>query len=413
MEEDCVAVSASQHRTLPLGAPSPVIRRRQVLLAYGLLDEAVAAIPVVGAPLLQAFLGLNYGQMGLLFAVGAASGFIFKPALSLWSYRHGKRWWILIPGLVLAVCLVAEGLATRYDLMLLLFACYYPAAGMAVGLAQAVLADDAVGDTVGLMTRWTLLAGIGDVVGPLAITALAAAHHGWRSLCWLGAVMWLGMLGATLSVRFPPGRPPNAPDPAPADGAESLWPTLRRMVISPAILRWGMLAWIPTMIDEILLAFAALYLHDVFHASEALVGLWIAGSLGCGILALVLLERVPALRTAAAQTPRLLLAIMAGVVLGGMAALVTASSVMAAGVGLAIVGLGGAGWYPIAKGQAFAQLPGRAALVRAMASLTSPLEALLAAAIGLVSLHFGLAAGIACLGTAPLLMLALLAGRGG
>lgn len=381
------------------------------------MDEAVTAIPVVGAPLLQAFLGLNYGQMGLLFAAGAASGFIFEPALNLWSYRHGKRWWILIPGLVLAVCLVAEGLATRYDLMLLLFACYYPAAGMAVGLAQAVLADDAVGDTVGLMTRWTLLAGIGDVAGPLAITALAAAHQGWRSLCWLGAAMWLGMLGASLSVRFPPGRPPNAPEPAPvpapADGAEALWPTLRRMVVSPAILRWGMLAWIPTMIDEILLAFAALYLHDVLHASEALVGLLITGSLGCGILALVLLERVPALRAAAAAKPRRLLAIMAVVVLGGMATLATAASVAAAGVGLAIVGLGGAGWYPIAKGQAYAKLPGRAALVRAMASLTSPLEALLAAAIGLVSLHFGLAAGIACLGTAPLLMLALLSGRWG
>ena len=359
MEEDCLTVSTSD-RTLPLGAPPPIIRRRQVLLGYGLLDEAVTAIPVVGAPLLQAFLGLNYGQMGLLFAVGAASGFIFEPALNLWSYRHGKRWWILVPGLVLAVCLVAEGLATRYDLMLVLFACYYPAAGMAVGLAQAVLADDAVGDTVGLMTRWTLLAGIGDVAGPLAITALAAAHQGWRSLCWLGAAMWLGMLGATLSVRFPPGRPPNAPDPAPvpapADGAEALWPTLRRMVISPAILRWGMLAWIPTMIDEILLAFAALYLHDVLHASEALLGLWITGSLGCGILALVLLERVPALRAAAAAKPRRLLALMAVVVLGGMAVLATAASVMAAGIGLAIVGLGGAGWYPIAKGRAYAKM---------------------------------------------------------
>lgn len=374
-------------------------------MSYGLVDEVVAAIPVIGAPLLRSDLGLGYGQLGLLFAVAALSGFVFEPTLGLWSDRHGQRWWIIGALAVLAVGFAALGLADTYGELLVLFAVYYPAVGIAVGLAQAVVVNEA-DDALRVMTRWTLMAGIGDIVGPLAITALAAAHQGWRAIAWLGGALWAALLVATVGVRFAP-----APSAARGDRGAGTWTLVREALATPTLWRWAILAWIPTMIDELLLAFAALYLHAVRHASEAEVGLLITGTLVAAMAALTLLDRVPGLRAMAHQNPRRLLALMALGVLLGMGGFLMAATPLTAGGGLAVVGFCGAGWYPIAKGGTFAQAPGRAVVVRAITSLGAPLEALLAAGVGFVAQRWGLAAGVACIATAPLLMLAALVGR--
>lgn len=396
--------------TSAVGVSRGAARRRGILLSYGLVDEFVTAIPVIGAPLLRAALGLTYGQLGLLFAVAALSGFVFEPALSLWSDRHGQRWWIIGALVALTVCFAALGLADTYGELLVLFAGYYPAVGIAVGLAQAVVVDEAA-DATTIMTRWTLMAGIGDLVGPLAIAAIAAGHQGWRALAWLGAAVWAALLVATVSVPFAPA-PAWSPGPeGKRRGSSGIWALVREALAIPTLWRWAILAWIPTMIDELLLAFAALYLHDVRHASEAEVGLLITGTLVAAMGALALLDRVAVLKAMAAQKPRRLLALMAVGVLVGMGVFLTAATPLAAGAGLAVVGLFGAGWYPIAQGRTFAQAPGRAVVVRAITSLGAPLEALLAAAVGFIAQRWGLAAGVACIATAPLWLLAALAGR--
>ena len=325
-------VSTKWGGTPAVGVPKAAARRRGILLSYGLMDEFVSAIPVIGAPLLRSDLGLGYGELGLLFAVAALSGFVFEPTLGLWSDRHGKRWWLIGALAVLTICFAALGLAGTYAELLVLFAVYDPAVGIAVGLAQAVVVDDA-DDAIRVMTRWTLMAGIGDIVGPLAITALAAAHQGWRALAWLGAAVWAALLVATVGVRFAP-----APSAARGDRGAGTWTLVREALAMPTLWRWAIVAWIPTMIDELLLAFAALYLHDVRHASEAEVGLLITGTLVAGMAALTLLDRVPGLRAMAHQNPRRLLALMALGVLLGMGGFLMAATPLTAGGGLAVVG---------------------------------------------------------------------------
>jgi len=49
-----------------------------------------------------------------------------------------------------------------------------------------------------------------------------------------------------------------------------------KAVRNPLLLRWGVLALIPTMVDEVFLGFVALYLRDVLHASEVTIGLTLA-----------------------------------------------------------------------------------------------------------------------------------------
>jgi len=101
---------------------------------------------------------------------------------------------------------------------------------------------------------------------------------------------------------------------------------------------------------------------------------------------------------------------MAIVVLAGMLLLLSTRSTWQAGLALGVIGLGAAGWYPIAQAQAYAQLPGRSGLVRAIMGLGEPFEIVLPAVVGFLAGQFGLLAGLALLGSAPLLILLALIG---
>ena len=75
---------------------------------------------------------------------------------------------------------------------------------------------------------------------------------------------------------------------------------------------------------------------------------------------------------------------------------------------LFIINMGAAGWYPIAKAQAYSRFPGRSGLVRAVCNLGAPFEIALPGIVGLVAGRFGAIAGVGVLGLAPVLMLLLL-----
>jgi len=105
--------------------------------------------------------------------------------------------------------------------------------------------------------------------------------------------------------------------------------------------------------------------------------------------------------------PRLLpwLAIVA---LIGVAALLTASAPWVAALALVAIEGGAAGWYPIARAAAFDRYPGRPGLVRAILGVATPAELALPGVVGLVAGHFGITAGVAVLGLAPVGVLLLL-----
>jgi MFS family permease len=413
-------------RTSPLQA---------TLLSYGLFDEIVSGLPIVGLPLLRDQLGLNYGQVGLLFAVGSVSAMILEPFINILSDRHSKRWWILGGLLCLILSFVVAALTSNYGILLLVFALYYPAIGTAIGLAESTLIDRDPESSTATMTRWTLLASVGDILAPLLVTGLVSLHQSWAGICWLAACLWTGLFLLTALQPFPKQEDEAVQDEeveevavlaghgfstdqvqddaeGEAKGKQKLdtWQTLSQAVRNPQLLRWGVLALIPTMVDEVLLGFVALYLHDVLHASEATIGLVLTGSLLSTLLGLALLDRWPWLRQAAQRSPAKLLAGMAVIVLVGIVLLLTAHTIWLAGLALGIVGLGDAGWYPIAQAQTYAQLPGRSSLVRAITGLGAPFDAALPAIVGLLAARFGLLAGLAFLGSAPVLILVALIG---
>jgi len=375
---------------------------RLTLFSTVLLDELITGFPVVGLPLLRDQLGLSYGQIGLLFSVEALSGMIFSPIISLLSDRGSKRWWVIGGSLGLAISLVVMGSTHNFDLLLAAFALSSPAGSAAVGLSQATLIDAAPQESTKTMTRWTLMGSVGDLLSPLAVATIATLQLGWPALCWLGTAAWLGAALAVGFQRFP--RPTGVVDKTETTGDVKLWAGLREALRDPVLLRWAALSLIPTMMDEVFLGFVALYLRDVLHASQVVIGVALTVSMVGSLVGLLTLDRV--FRKSRISSVRLLswLALLS---LVGVIGFLVTRSIWLATVTLFVIHLGVAGWYPIAKAQAYDRQPGRSGTVRAVIALGAPFEVALPGLVGFVAGRFGALAGVALLGLGPVLILLL------
>src|SRR6266566_704013 len=266
-----------------------ILPLRSTLLSTVLLDELITGFPVVGLPLLRDQLGLNYGQIGLLFSVEALSGMILSPIISLLSDRGSKRWWVIGGSLGLAISLVLMGSSHNFGLLLAAFAFSSPAGSAAVGLSQAALIDVAPQESTQTMTRWTLMGSVGDLLSPLAVAVIASLQLGWPALCWLGAASWSGAALVLGLQHFP--RPTDVINDTGAATNVRLWSGLREALRDRVLLRWAVLSLIPTMMDEVFLGFVALYLRDVLHASQVIIGVALTISMAGSLLGLFTLDR--------------------------------------------------------------------------------------------------------------------------
>jgi Na+/melibiose symporter-like transporter len=352
--------------------------------------------------LLRDWLGLSYAQIGLLFSAGALSGMILEPVVSFLSNWGSKRWWVIGGALGVASSLVFMATARSFGLMLFAFALYWPSWGAAGGLAEATLIEAAPQQSTRTMTRWTLMASIGDLLSPLTVAAIVALQLGWPGLCWLGAALWLCITLLLLVQHFPhPAHVANGTD----DTVQvKVWARLREALRDPLLLRWIVLALIPIMMDEDFLGFVSLYLRDVLHASQAIIGVILTVAMGGTLLGLVALDR---LFDKGRIAPRRLLVWLALLTLLGMAGLLATRSIWFAAVSLFVISLGAAGWYPIAKAEAYARQPARSGTVRTVSSLGRPLEVALPGVVGFIAGRFGVLASVGFLGLAPVLILLL------
>jgi fucose permease len=257
------------------------------------------------------------------------------------------------------------------------------------------------------MARWTLLSGVGDLLSPLAVSVLLALGQGWPAICALGAAAWLAILPVFLRQQFPANQPlPHASSTADEGSARvgvigvssRLWALLRDTLL----LRWVAIGLLCGMLDEIFLAFAALYLHDRLHISAEATSLTIlVGTVG-GLLSLVVLDHL----LTRLDGPRLL-PWMALLTLAAVAALLLAPGIEVAAPALFMVNFGAAGWYPIAQAAAYDRAPGHSATVQAVISFGAPFEIALPGIVGLLAAQYGITAGVAFLGLAPLGVLLL------
>lgn len=391
------------------------------LFLAALLDEWTTGFLVVALPQLRDAVGLSYEQIGLLFTFGALTSLFFDPILNALSDRFPKHLPMLVGTLVLVACYALVGFANTFALLALGFALLRPAATTAVDLAQLSLIDLRPSASARIMARWTLLSGVGDLLAPLTVALFLAIHWGWTALCLLAAGLWFGSTlvnwrrtfaseASANATRDEPAEPSEAANDADDDGeAVPLQAALRDALRDRRLLRWTLIVTVASMLDEIFLGFAALYLRDRLHVPVGLVSLALLANLGGSMLGLVLLDRVLARfgqRFGVRLLPWYALVALVGIV----GFLLAPGPVLAVGA-LFLVGLGATGWYPIGQAAAYDTQPGSPGLVRAIGTLGTPFEVALPGIVGFLAGSFGLSVGIGFLGLAPVLVLLALPWR--
>jgi fucose permease len=178
---------------------------------------------------------------------------------------------------------------------------------------------------------------------------------------------------------------------------------LRQGACAPRLGWWIFGVLLCGLLDELLVAFGVLYLHESYRASLFEQTAAFAGfSLGSAV-GLVLTERLLSLLSAR----RLLGASSLGCAIVYFAWLGTSSLHVSMAL-LVLTGLFTAPLFPIAAAQAYRAAPGHSTRVAALMQLTAPLELFLPLVIGWVADRFGLLDALWLLALQPLGMLFVL-----
>ena len=133
-----------------------------------------------------------------------------------------------------------------------------------------------------------------------------------------------------------------------------------------------------SMMGEIFLGFAALYLQDARHVSAPVISLVLATGMVGAVVGLVVLEQ--ALKRAAGVR---LLPWLSLLTLVGVLGFLVAPSLWLAAAALFLFHLSVAGWYPITQAAAYSRLPGRPGTAQAVIALGEPFEIALPVMVGL------------------------------
>ena len=307
---------------------------------------------------------------------------------------------------VLSLSLLLCALVDRAELLSLGLGLAGAASGVACGAAQAELVASAQrGGAERALSRWTVWASAGDVLAPLLVSAAAWLGASHRAV--LGGVAGLIALHALALWRRPARLQTGSVAAEPAK--ETTLPitiALRRAARAPRL--WAVLSAVATcaLLDEILVAFAALRLHERG---------WSAASVGAALTALSLGSLIGALiaeRALARVAPRRVLAWSALASLVALVLFTTASSPLVLAPALCLLGASAAPQYPLAQAAAYAQARGNPGVVNALAQAFVVVDVGLPLAIGALASRHGTVVALAALAVQPLCMLGLaLAGR--
>jgi MFS family permease len=363
----------------------------------GFLDELSSGVAVVGAPAVERDYGLDHATYTLfVFAAPTLVAGLAESALALASDRVSRRVFLVGGMLALSLSLAASALSPWPLVFSLGLAVASTASGCACGAAQASLVEENPGSPERAMARWSFFGALGDVATPPLVAFALTVGRSFR-----GALLVVAALLAAHAWALSRAPARDRPD----EGEESdvpLLEALRRASRHGALWAWLFGAAMCTLLDEIVVALAALRMRSDLGASEAGAAAWTATvSAGVALGALAtdrLLTRV---------SPRALLASSAlGSVLA-LAAVLAAPSIVWLAPSLFVLGLAAAPQYAIAKARAYSALPGSPGVVNALYGVFAVLDVAAPLTIGFVAARRGIGPALACLLLQPLTLFAL------
>jgi predicted MFS family arabinose efflux permease len=342
------------------------------LLLVGFADETVAFLPYGAVESIRADVGISYVQAGFLLALYPGIGLLATP-LGVVVDRVSRRGVAAIGGVGYGVglCLfaVAGNFAALFTAVVVM-----GLAGDALVRAVEVSLVDVAGDTLEpALARSNLLAAIGDLVGPLLLTAALATGLGWCAAFWAaGALMMTyGVLLATQPLPRPTGAGEHRP-----------WRTFLEVARDRRVLVAGLLVAVIVAFDDTFVGFAVAFLTTDRGLSPAVATLAAGAGMAGGLAAAAWASR--------ADRRRIGLRPCAVLLLAGVVLLLLVPNVAAAAVGTAAVGAAvNLAWIVLQAGYLTLR-PGQAGTTSAVAEAVANVGVLTPLAIGLIADRHGL-----------------------
>jgi len=354
-----------------------------------------AGVTPVSAPDIRSEFDVAYGELGLiLLAAPLLLSMVIEGPILLASDRL-RRGRVATFGLVvMGVFMIAAAAATSPWMLALGLAGWGSASGITCGVSQGALMDAYPQDRERWMTRWTLMGSLGDAATPLLIMAAAAAGMGWRTALVGAGALHLVHAVVMFSVVWERGAVPeteasgddseDSEDTEDAEDGDGWWAQLRAGLRNRQLLLWLGAGALCCLLDEIFVAFGAVFLRAELGATVTTQSLAFAACAVLEAVGLVVTDRL--LRR---FSPRHLLMASCLACAAAFLCWLGVRSRVGSIVLLAVVGLCTAPQYPICAARAYAAAPGKSGLVAAVDQLFSPLPIVAPLVIGLVADQFG------------------------
>jgi MFS family permease len=212
----------------------------------------------------------------------------------------------------------------------------------------------------------------------------------------IAVLVWLQCLGLRGGMGARDGAPADAAERSPDALAKSLRQALHRASRLPSLWAWLAAAAICTLLDELVVALAALRLQREQGLTESLAAAAAVSFSVGAVVGAALVERAVALH--GSRRVLLVSGVLCAIALG---ALVFAPSALATVAALLLVGLCCAPHHSLALAQAYRVLPGSPGTVQALAQVFIVVDLVAPLALGIVADRFGLRAALACLWLQP------------
>lgn len=363
-----------------------------MLLAVAFTDELATGVVPSASPELLGTFGLTPAMAAgwTLFAFQILGAILEPPLLAM---AHGRRARPMrVAGVaVMAVTTLAAALTSSYPLLLASLVLYGPGSGLGVNLAQAALVAARPQEREAVLARWMFYGLLGDLLAPAVLAVSVALGFGWRE-----ALLAVGVLVTVqAAAAFWAGE--GNPEDEDSGPALSLREAVRAVFGSPALMAWSVLVVLCGLMDELLVAFGALSMHERLGADASTRALVLAAWVTGGLVGTPLLERY-----ASRFRPSALLDISGVGCAVAYGAWLFAPTWQVSALSLGVAGLFAAMHYPVLKARAYAALPDKPHVVAAAGSLFGALELALPLLVGVVADGAGVFAAMLVLLAQPL-----------
>lgn len=387
--------------------PAPIPRQpgvpdRTVHLSFAarFTDEILSGVPDVLMPTFRNHFGLSYAQVGLLQLALAYVAVVVEPVADLLIDIWRRRWLMAGGAAFIGAAVIIMGVAPTFLLLLLGFALYGVGSGPLAHTADVVLVETHPQAPGRIFTRATTIDTFGALLAPLLVSLTFWLNLPWRwLLVTLGAAALLYAL-LLIRTRFP--LPPTAQQTTAGLSLSSrLRHNLRAVLANREARRW-LLFLVTFSVLEAPLTFKTVWLNEQVGMSQALVGIYKALEMAVSLASLLYLDRWLS-RTG---QNRILQTATAGLLLLYPLWLLWPGIIARFLLGIPLNFLMSVYW-PIARGQSLATVPGRAGALNAILSLWALVP--LAPLFGVLAELTGLTRAMLLVSVGALLSLGLLA----